>query len=425
MKKIQSRDIIIWRGYYSKRLIFVILLIIFLILINNIFGFNSKQTSFILPSDFNEAVKLISRLHFKSPSLNGLKYRSMICTVVRNDPHLVEFLLRHLISGFSHIVVYDNNRILAGYDANITTVLAPFIAAGVVTHIPWYQNTIKLLDNEIKNGNSAECIAKHGVNADWVAILDTDEYFYYERNNVSFHTLNSLLLEMEQNQTCGIVIQWSMMYGEAKVLKQNTTLLEAYPRICGLHTLGKVLARSNQTTFQIPHSLQCLSERQNKKTLIWNENLKIALVHYYSKSIEEFLIKADQSVPPYIRQPIHSYDLGPTCNLKMFNYSEDYRRIFFNAYEQLKTLYPIIPNTLRSPPSLNIKEITDYALYIHLKYRCANRHEFDNDKYLSIHPGVKTSVENNTLVDGLYHFMANFLAGVKGCWKTDTYSFCE
>jgi hypothetical protein len=337
----------------------------------------------------------------------------------------VEFLLRHLISGFSHIVVYDNNRILAGYDANITTVLAPFIAAGVVTHIPWHQNTTELLDNGIKNGNSAECVAKHGVNADWVAILDTDDYFYYERNSVSFHTLNSLLLEMEQNQTCGIVIQWSMMYGEAKVLKQNTTLIEAYPQICGLHGAGKVLVRSNQTTLDIPHSLQCLSETQNKKTVIWNKNLKIGLLHYYSKSVEEFLIKTDQSVPPYIRQPIHSYDLGPTCHLKRFNYAKDYRRIFFNAHEQLKKLHPIIPNTLRLPPSLNIKEMTNYALYIHLKYRCAKRHEFDNDKYLSIHPGVKMSVENSTLVDGLYHFMANFLAGVKGCWKTDTDSFCE
>ena len=72
----------------------------------------------------------------------------MICTVVRNDPHLVEFVLRHLIVGFSHIVVYDNNRILADYHSNITTILAPFIAAGAVTHLPWSQNTTELIENQ-------------------------------------------------------------------------------------------------------------------------------------------------------------------------------------------------------------------------------------------------------------------------------------
>lgn len=368
---------------------------------------------------------LISNLHSKSPSLYRLKYRSMICTVVRNDHHLVEFLLRHLISGFSHIVVYDNNRILAGYDTNITTVLAPFIAAGVVTHIPWQQNTTELLQDDIKNGNSAECIVKHGVNTDWVAIIDTDDYFYYERNNVSFHTLDGLLSEMERNNMCGVTIKWSMIYGEAKVLEQNTTLFETYLRVCAFNILGKILVRLQKFTLQIPHSFECLSQTNNKKTLIWNETLRIGLVHYYSKSMEEFLFKGDQSVPPNIRQPIDSYDRGSTCNLKKFNYSEDYRRIFFNAYEELKTFHPIKPNILRPPPSLSIKELSSYSLFIHLKYRCAKRHEFDNEKYMSIHPDVKTSVENGTLVDGLYHFMANFTTGVKSCWKADTYSFYE
>src|SRR5262249_46823503 len=152
---------------------------------------------------------------------------------------------------------------------------------------------------------------------------------------------------------------------------------EAYPRACGLHVSGKVLARPNQTTFDIPHSLQCLSDKQSKTTLIWNASIKIGLVHYYSKSMEEYLIKADQSVPPFIRRPIDSYDLGPTCNLSKINYSEDYKRTFLNAHEQLKKLHPIIPDTLIPLPGLNIKQISDYALFIHLKYRCAKRHEFD------------------------------------------------
>ena len=386
---------------------------------------NSKLTYSISASDFEQAVKLISSLHSKSPSLRGLKYRSMICTIVRNDPHLVEFLLRHLIVGFSHIVLYDNNRILAGYDTNITNTLAPFVAAGFVTHIPWFQNTTELLENGLKNGNSGTCLGAYGQQTDWMAILDTDEAFYYESNNLSFHQLNTLLLYMEKENLCGGITLWSFMYGEAEMLMRNSTLLEAYPRFCAYHTLGKILARPDLTSFTIPHFIGCTAKHLGQRTWTWNENVKVALIHYYSKSMEEFLVKADQSVPPYVRKPIDSYDRGPTCQLARFNYTDDYRRIFLDAYYRLAKLHPVKPDKLRPPPGLNVKQTPDYPLFMHLKYRCAQRYQFDNEKYLSIHPDVKAAVEKGAVVDGLYHFMANFMSGIKGCWKNSNDSFCE
>ena len=127
---------------------------------------HSEQKMSVSTSNFDKAVNLISQIRSKHPSVNGLRYRSVICTIVRNDPHIVEFLLRNLIIGFSHIVVYDNNRIKAGYDMNITDVLAPFIKAGVVTHMPWNQESLGLLPTKIKNGNSKECVRKYGMQAD-------------------------------------------------------------------------------------------------------------------------------------------------------------------------------------------------------------------------------------------------------------------
>lgn len=383
------------------------------------------MTTFISSSDFDRAVKLISDLHSKSPSLRGLKYRSVICTIVRNDPHLVEFLLRHLIVGFSHIILYDNNRILAGYDTNITTMLEPFVAAGFVTHVPWFQNTTELLENGLKNGNSGTCLATYGPQTDWMAILDTDEAFYYESNNLSFHQLNSLLLYMEKEKLCGAITLWSFMYGEAEMLMRNSTLFEAYPRFCAYHNLGKILARPDQTSFTIPHAIGCTAKHLGQRTWTWTENVKVALIHYYSKSMEEFLVKADQSVPPYVRKPIDSYDRGPTCQLSRFNYSDDHRRLFLDAYNRLAKLRPVKPEKLRPPPGLNVKQMPDYPLFMHLKYRCAQRYQFDNEKYLSIHPDAKAAVEKGAVVDGLYHFMANFMSGIKGCWKNSNDSFCE
>ncbi|CAF2872835.1 unnamed protein product [Rotaria sp. Silwood2] len=379
----------------------------------------------VFVSEFDEAVKIISGLRLKSTSLYGLKYRAMICTIVRNDPHLLEFLLRHLITGFSHIVIYDNNRILSGYDMNISNLLAPFIAADVVTHIPWYQNTTNLLPNDIKNQNSVECLNNYAKDADWVAILDTDEYFYYEKKNTAVNTLNDLLLELEKNHRCGVHVPWTMTYGEAKVLRQNKTLFEAYPRMCGIYGLNKVLARAALANFNIPHGTSCKLNNYSTASLGSNNISKTSLVHYYSKSMEEHLVKVDQSIPPYIRVPISSYRLKHICTRDKVKYAEDYENAFLRSYKRLEAMHSLQIVNLRPSPSLNIKQMTDYALYIHLKYRCAKRHEFDNDKYLSINPSVKEQVKNGSLPDGFYHFMANFLKGAVGCWRTHNDSFCE
>jgi hypothetical protein len=388
--------------------------------------YETSSTLFNNPTeDFDKAIKLISTIRSNFTSLYGLRYRSVLCTIVRNDPHLLEYLVRNLISGFSHIVVYDNNRILAGYDMNITNLLAPFIAAGVVTHVPFYQNSTELLLSHVIKDKSAECVQKYGKYADWTAVFDTDEYFYYEKENASVHTINDLLVELEQKHICAARIPWSMMYGEAKVLKQKKTLFEAYTRKCKLHYLTKVLSRASHTQYEMPHHAACIIQNYTTQILISNNKSTIGLVHYYSKSIEEYLEKADKSTPPNIRVPLASYDQGPNCNLTKFAYSVDYKRMFLNTYNQLNALHSLKQNYLHPTPNLNIKTMPDYALYIHLKYRCANRQEFDNEKYLSMHADVKAAVEKGTLVDGLYHFMANFHTGVKGCWKTDTHSVCE
>ncbi|CAF4048348.1 unnamed protein product [Rotaria sordida] len=349
------------------------------ILIDKRDGSSQKLSSVKLQSNFDEAVKLISRLRSNYSSIHGLRYRSMICTIARNNPHIAEFLLRNIISGFSHIVVYDNNRILAGYDSNISTVLEPFIAAGVVTHVPWQQNTTKLLQFKYQQTQAKECITKYGIHADWVAYIDTDEFFYFEKQNVAANTLNDLLVELEQHPLCAIGIRWIYMYGEGRMLRPNRTLFESYPRICKTGLQKKVLGRANQ------------------------------------------------GFPPYMVSPIqyYTYTEKVVCDIMEFNYSQDYRRIFINAYKQLKMLYSLTPIDLLPSSGLNLNQTSFHALSMHLQYRCAKKQEFDNERYLTINPGAKEAIRNRTYTDGLHHFMATFSSGAKGCWKTDTYSICE
>jgi hypothetical protein len=389
-------------------------------------SFKKIRVSIFL-SDFNKAVRFISYLRTNYSSVNGLRYRAMVCTVTRNDPHIAEFILRHLISGFSHIVVYDNNRILTGHDMDMRAVLEPFVVAGVVTYVPWFQDSTELFQTEDKNDQGNECIRKYGRRADWVTYLDSDEYFYFEKNNVSVNALHHLLLELEQRPLCAVTISWTMMYGEGRILRQNRTLFESYPRICNTILQTKALGRPKLTKFDIPHAAEC-KKKVNYTTMTWHATAgsKIGLVHYYGKSVEEFLIKTDQSMPPYIKTPIDAYrEAGNICNRIQYHYSADYTYTFLESYNELKILHSLTPIALIPPPGLNINDTSDYTLSIHLKYRCAKRQEFDEKKYLSINTDAAKLIKNGAYTDGLHHFMANFLTGVIGCWKTGTYTICE
>lgn len=63
--------------------------------------------------------------------------------------------------------------------------LAPFVEAGLVTHVPWDQNSTSThLDNEKKNANSRRCLEEFGPHADWVSIMDTDEVFYLHKDGL-------------------------------------------------------------------------------------------------------------------------------------------------------------------------------------------------------------------------------------------------
>jgi hypothetical protein len=129
----------------------------------------------------------ILRLGDAGSSTKGKDFRSLICCITRNDVHLREFVVRNLLAGFGHIVIYDNNQVGQGIDYDVKEMMAPFITQGAVTFVLWHQDKAaeEPLGNEAKNGNSQECVTTYGVGADWVAVMDTDEVFYLQQDTTS------------------------------------------------------------------------------------------------------------------------------------------------------------------------------------------------------------------------------------------------
>ena len=145
-------------------------------------------------------------------------------STIRNELHLREFILQHLITGFSHIVITDDNLVEKNQDTDISLIVEPFVKIGVVTVIPssrrknsstiwsgtrsgqalfgqereagkpsYGQDYLTYLTPDLggsasegqqstKNDDDMNCINIYGIQSDWTALLDADEYFSIVRS---------------------------------------------------------------------------------------------------------------------------------------------------------------------------------------------------------------------------------------------------
>lgn len=276
------------------------------------------------------------------------KHRSLVCAKTRNDAHLREFIVRTLIAGFGHIVLYDNNR--HDMDYNVSSVVEPFVLQRVVTVVPWKKDASpdKMLGNGAKNDGTRECIETYGTTSDWVAVLDTDEVLYMRHQGGENHSnddddtfagigiLPKFLDDVETRSpnACNIGLAWKMVYGEHKVLSpldhdgRQQLLLDSYTRICKVHS-PKMLFRPERVAIDNPMLPHWTKSCSNEDGVQYQSNSRafsdpfpeyattIHLVHYYQKSVEEWLVKFEQSIAPYVRFLPLSYDGVTRCPQKL------------------------------------------------------------------------------------------------------------
>jgi hypothetical protein len=72
----------------------------------------AEQKLLQAPRESEDAiVASLVKLANPGKSRRGRKYRSLVCALSRNDVHLREYVVRNLLAGFGHIVIYDNNQV--------------------------------------------------------------------------------------------------------------------------------------------------------------------------------------------------------------------------------------------------------------------------------------------------------------------------
>ena len=177
---------------------------------------------------------------------------------------------------------------------------------------------------------------EHANLTDWLLLIDTDEYIYAEHEGTTRDALSHVLELLEHDGVHGTLLPWSMMYGEQLTLEAQIPrgggLLRAFPRVLSVAQarisnksrlrrarMNRVLGLPSQVTkpvgmpahmaFRPPHRFNGCGK--GRSTCNWRAARacrdgictvgggrgRLALIHYFQKTIESFLLKRDISLP--------------------------------------------------------------------------------------------------------------------------------
>lgn len=218
-----------------------------------------------------------------------------------------------------------------------------------------------------------------------------------------------------------------MMYGDKRVLMYPGLLMDAYHQVCKIHDATKIIFRPEWANlYNPPHFLHCTNPdsaqiRSDEPRFKTKFGYAVNLVHYYAKSVEEFIIKLEQSVIPYIRYLPVAYDHVKQCpNNFTVTYTKEYEETVRKYMEQLHSTSGGVSNGgdfLGPPAEYSRGKLENHDLYLFFKLRTTLRHEWDEEAYLKTNPEVAEAVSEKQWVDGLQEFLEEgFKQGRVSCW---------
>jgi hypothetical protein len=205
------------------------------------------------------------------------------CAIVKDEAdYIEEWIEYHLIRGVEHFYIYDNNCV----DGTIWK-LRPYIEAGTVTVISWPQMHKQAASYE-------DCLRKYGEFSQWIAFIDIDEfldsagaikYRLHDYRGYAGVALHWVFYGGEEARTHGLVTERFLHHGDPDE---------------HVKTIVNMDFRHNVQFPQFHHHLP--------KGSIVDENLKPILLprspggtaskiwirHYFGKSREEYLRKANK-----------------------------------------------------------------------------------------------------------------------------------
>lgn len=221
-----------------------------------------------IPKMFEVTGKLLKKRCVEKVPEDCKYYVSVIATVKNEGEYMEEWLEYYRLIGVSHFYIYDNES-----SDNLETLLAPYIAEGLVTYTA-YPGQAKQL--EIYN----HALTTFGAESYWLMYVDIDEFFVL----VPHSSLPEYLKEKEIYDQ--VVVPWYIYGDSAQKVQLEGLVMERFTYRCkDLHSTGKSISRSHRMLYALVH-----------KHCIYGEEVRalpeeIRCHHYYGKSEEEFINK--------------------------------------------------------------------------------------------------------------------------------------
>ena len=380
--------------------------------------------------------------------VQGENWDVIACAEQRMDAHLLQsWVLWNHAAGIDHFVILNNNDISPdGMQDDVHGAVEPLVQAGLVTVLNYYKDVMNNLsladeydldreDYETLSRLSSEnflrkrCYDLYGHRAKWLAMIDVDEVIV----SVKGRSLRDFLEQpriRDDPHIGGVGFLWRTVHYSGHFLNPHSCDKFAPYRICDyiasdrhIKTIvrGHLQPSANKSLYDIVNShfmqyndgFHCVLEGSldNKdgcdptKTLYnktWErpESLEFQLNHHFSRSFEEFLLKAMRGLHFKYEQDALRTDFADhqLCH-PIFDWSTDRAaKIVEKLMKRLKLPCSVPPGKIRGGRFKWPSPIYDLVLDA-----IESRKDWNSDYYVSANEG-KNECQLSSLQDTFVHF---------------------
>ena len=208
-------------------------------------------------------------------------YYATICAIAKDEDFFIkEWVEYHLLIGFEHIYIYDNNSYVP-----VSKTLSEYIDSGLATVIDFPR------DEDQQRIAYMDCLQKYGNQCKWMAFIDIDEFIVPK----SEHDIRDILDRYIDYG--GLAIHWKIFGSGGHRTKPDGGVIKNYNKVISFDShIKSIVQPSKVDKVFTPHSFGyrdgsfCVNEDYVPVASYQSYHISrtVQINHYYYKSLEDF-----------------------------------------------------------------------------------------------------------------------------------------
>ena len=208
-------------------------------------------------------------------------YYTAICAIAKNEDFFIkEWVEYHLLIGFEHVYIYDNNS-----SEPISRTLSAYVDSRLVTVIDFP------LDVDQQRKAYSDCLQKYGSQCKWLAFIDIDEFIVPKLENDIRDILDRYV------DYGGLAIHWKMFGSGGHKVRPDGGVIKNYDKVvCFDNHIKSIVQPAKVDKVFTPHSFgykngnfcvneDCIPVASHHS---YHISRTVQINHYYYKSLEDF-----------------------------------------------------------------------------------------------------------------------------------------